>query len=144
MKEPVDKYKKYIDLPHHVSSKYPHISLYDRSAQFAPFAALTGYEELIEEEGRLTSDRIEINEEAKFQLDVKMQRLMERASQMPLVSITYFVPDEKKNGGKYVTLDEEIKKIDILKHVIVTVSSTVIPVDEIVDMQSEIFADLEF
>lgn len=143
MKESIEKYRDIFNLPHHVSKKHTQMSRYERAAQFAPFAALTGYEDVIEEEGRLTENRIEINEEAKFILDRKLQILMSCVERMPFVSITYFVPDEKKSGGEYVTIDENIKKIDVLKQEIVTDKDTSIPVKEIVDMQSEIFKNLE-
>ena len=143
MRESIEKYMDIINMPHHVSKKHPHMSQYERAAQFAPFAALSGYEDIIDEEGRLTDNRIEINEEAKFMLDRKMQVLMNCIKNNPLISITYFVPDEKKSGGKYLTVQENIKKIDILKQVIITENGTVIPVNEIVDMQGEIFKNLE-
>ena len=143
MKESIEKYKDIINLPHHISKKYIQMSRYERAAQFAPFAALTGYEDIIEEEGRLTEDRIEINEEAKYVLDRKMQILMNDVVHMPFVSITYFIPDENKSGGEYVTIDERVKKIDVLKQIIITDKDTSIPVKEIVDMQGEIFKNLE-
>lgn len=143
MRESIEKYMDIINMTHHVSKKHPQMSQYERAAQFAPFAALSGYEDIIEEEGRLTDNRVEINEEAKFILDRKMQVLMNCIKNNPSISITYFVPDEKKSGGKYVTVQENIKKIDILKQVIITENGTVIPVNEIVDMQGEIFKNLE-
>ncbi len=143
MKESIEKYKDIINLPHHVSKNHPPMSKYERAAQFAPFAALSGYEDIIKEEGRLTDNRIEINEEAKFILDRKMQILMNSIEKRPFISITYFIPDEKKSGGKYVTIDENIKKIDVLKQVITTENDKFIPVNEIVDMQGGIFKNLE-
>lgn len=100
MRESIEKYKNIINMPHHVSTKHPQMSLYERSAQFAPFSALTGYEDIIKEEGRLTSNRIEINEEEKYKLDLKMHVLMEKILDTPKVSITYFIPDTKKNRWK--------------------------------------------
>ena len=76
MRESIDKYIDIINLPHYVSKKHPQMSRYERAAQFAPFAALTGYEDIIEEEGRITDNRVEINEEAKYLLDRKIQILM--------------------------------------------------------------------
>ncbi|MBR2704946.1 MAG: hypothetical protein IKE91_05705 [Clostridia bacterium] len=143
MKESIEKYIDIINMPHHVSKNHPHMSKYERAAQFAPFAALSGYEDIIKEEGRLTDNRVEINEEAKFILDRKMQILMNAIDKRPFISITYFVPDEKKAGGEYVTIDENIKKIDVLKQIMVTEKDTIIPVNEIVDMQGEIFKNLE-
>ena len=144
MKESIDKYMDIINLPHHVSKKHPQMSRYERAAQFAPFAALTGYEDIIEEEGRITDNRVEINEEAKYLLDRKMQILMNDIKNMPLVSITYFLPDERKSGGEYVTLDERVKKIDILKHIVITENAKIIPIAEIVDIQGDIFKSMDF
>ena len=143
MKESIEKYIDIINMPHHVSKNHPRMSRYERAAQFAPFAALTGYEDIIKEEGRLTDNRIEINEEAKHILDMKMNVLMNSINNIPLVSITYFVPDERKSGGEYVTVDEKVKKIDVLKQHIITEEGTVVPVEEIVDMQGEIFKNME-
>ena len=143
MKESIDKYQDIINLPHHVSKKHPQMSRYERAAQFAPFAALSGYEDIIKEEGRLTDNRIEINEEAKFILDRKMQILMNSIDKKPFISVTYFVPDERKSGGEYVSINECIKKIDVLKQIIVTENGIVVPVIEIVDMQGEIFNNLD-
>ncbi len=143
MKESIEKYLDIINMPHHVSRKHPQMSRYERAAQFAPFAALTGYEDIIKEEGRLTDNRIEINEEAKHILDMKMNVLMNSINNIPLVSITYFVPDERKSGGEYITIDENVKKIDILKQQIITEKGTMVPVEEIVDMQGEIFKNME-
>ena len=143
MKESIEKYQDIINMPHHVSRTHPQMSRYERAAQFAPFAALSGYEDIIKEEGRLTDNRIEINEEAKFVLDRKMQVLMNAISKKPFVSITYFVPDARKSGGEYVTTGDNIKKIDILKQLLVTQKDIIIPIREIVDMQGEIFRNLE-
>ncbi len=143
MKESIDKYQDIINMPHHVSKNHPQMSRYERSAQFAPFAALSGYEDIIKEEGRLTDNRIEINEEAKFILDRKMQILMNSIDKKPFISVTYFVPDERKSGGEYVSINEYIKKIDVLKQIVVTENGIVVPVIEIVDMQGEIFNNLD-
>ena len=85
-------------------SKHPKMSLYQRSAQFAPFAALTGYEGQVKETARLTDRRIELDEEMKLILDLKIQVIKEMLSDNPEVEITYFIPDTRKDGGKYVTI----------------------------------------
>ncbi len=107
-------YSDIIDMPHHQSIKHPHMSLHDRAAQFSPFAALTGYEDMVDEEGRLTQDRIEIDEQEREKIDWKLALIADILAKghRPTVSITYFVPDAKKSGGEYVTTTEEIKKID--------------------------------
>lgn len=133
------KYDDIINLPHHVSKKHPKMSLYARSAQFAPFAALTGYEEAIKETARETSARIEIDEEMKSVLDSKIQILLEKISLKPELSITYFIPDFSKDGGQYVTAEGIIKKIDMYNQYIYLEDSTEIPINEIIDISGDVF-----
>lgn len=133
------KYDDIINLPHHVSKKHPQMSLYARSAQFAPFAALTGYEEAIKETARETSVRIEIDEEMKSVLDSKLQILLEKISLKPELSITYFIPDFSKDGGQYVTTEGIIKKIDMYNQYIYLEDSTEIPITEIIDISGDVF-----
>ena len=99
------KYDDIINLPHHISSKHPRLSMEQRAAQFAPFAALTGYGDSIKETARLTDNRIELNEEEKEMLNIKLQELKNKVSIMPQVTITYFVPDVK-NKTVVITHDE--------------------------------------
>ena len=128
------QYDDIINLPHHVSKKHPPMSLYARSAQFAPFAALTGYEDAVKETARETSERIEIDDGLKMILDGKLQLLRENLSQKKEVCFTYFVPDLKKDGGKYVTMIGIVKKIDEIKQCIVLVNKIEIPIEEIIDI----------
>ena len=128
------KYDDIIDLPHHISKKHPQMSLEARAAQFAPFAALTGYDDAVKETARLTNERIDLDEEAKMMLDAKLHVIREQLSEKPLVTITYFVPDAKKDGGKYVTINGNVKKIDDYKHLIILDNSLEIPIDEIIDI----------
>ena len=128
------KYDDIINLPHHISKKHPQMSLEARAAQFAPFAALTGYDDAVKETARLTNERIDLDEEAKMMLDAKLQVIREQLSEKPLVTITYFVPDAKKDGGKYVTINGNVKKIDDYKHLIILDNSVEIPIDEIIDI----------
>ena len=129
------KYDDIINLPHHVSKTRPKMPLEQRSAQFAPFAALTGYEDEISETGRLTTDRIELNEEAKQLLDRTLQAIANKISKQPAVTITYFVPDNKKDGGAYITVSGNIKKIDKYKNIIVLTDKTEIPIKEIINIR---------
>lgn len=103
-------YDDIINLPHHVSKNHPPMSLYARSAQFAPFAALTGYEEAVKETARETGDRIEIDEELKKILDEKIQILIENKKQRNELTFTYFIPDSTKEGGKYISIVGIVKK----------------------------------
>ena len=107
-----NRYNEIINLPHHVSKTRSQMPMSDRAAQFAPFAALTGYESAIKETGRLTDERIELDEEALTALDMKYQLLMDAFDDAPEVTVTYFRPDERKAGGKYITATGEIKKVD--------------------------------
>lgn len=121
------------------ASKRPRMTLEQRSAQFAPFAALTGYDGTIKESARLTNRRIEIDEEIKLVLDLKIQLIQENLQQHPLVEVTYFIPDLKKEGGRYETITNIIKKIDIYKNIIIMENGIEIGIKDIIDIQSEIF-----
>lgn len=134
-----DEYSDIIDLPHHVSATRPRMSMIDRAAQFSPFAALTGYDAAIKETGRLTDRRIELSEEARTVLDRKQQYLLEHFSEQPEVSVTYFVPDKRKDGGVYVTSTSSVKKVDDYLRLMTMTDGTNIPLDEIVDIEGEIF-----
>ena len=136
MKE--DNYEDIINLPHHTSKKHPRMSLEARSAQFAPFAALTGYDEVLIETARLTNERIEIDDTIKIIIDSKLQIIKEHIKEMPLITFMYFVPDSKKDGGKYVTVTGNVKKIDEYRNGIVLENKTEIPIDEIIDINGDI------
>lgn len=133
------QYDDIINLPHHVSKKHPQMSLYMRSAQFAPFAALTGYEDAIKETAREVQERIEIDEELRSILDSKLQIIIENLKFNPEISITYFVPDIKKDGGEYVTVSGIVKKIDMYNQLIYLVNNIQIPTNEIIDISGNIF-----
>ena len=107
-----NKYKDIIDLPHHVSKKHPQMSIKDRAAQFAPFAALTGYEDDIEETGRYVSSKKELNEEQKNILDSKLQIIKDHIKDKPKISCIYFIPDLYKEGGRYEKYTGNVLKID--------------------------------
>ena len=134
----MDNYSDIINLSRPVS-KRPRMSLEQRSAQFAPFAALTGYEGQVKETARLTDKRIELNEELKEILDLKIQLIQEKIKEQPDVTITYFIPDSKKDGGKYETVTNSVKKIDTYKGEIILIDGTTIAIDEIIDISSEIY-----
>lgn len=127
-------YDDIINLEHHVSKKHPPMSLYARSAQFAPFAALTGYEDAVRETARETCEQIDIDDEIKAILDGKIQMLSEQIKKRPEVSITYFLQDLRKDGGAYITVEGVIKKIDTYNQNIVLVDKTEIPINDIIDI----------
>ena len=125
-------------------SKHPKMSLYQRSAQFAPFAALTGYEGQVKETARLTDRRIELDEEMKLILDLKIQVIKEMLSDNPEVEITYFIPDTRKDGGKYETIINNVKKIDSYNEHIIIQNNLKIEIKEIININSNIFKNISF
>ena len=129
-----DKYDDIINLPHHESKKHPRMSLEARSAQFAPFAALTGYDEAIRETARQTDKRIEINEELKRILNEKLQLIKKIIHTKPKIIVTYFVPDSKKEGGKYITVTGNVIKIDEYKKKMILENNLEIPILEIIEI----------
>lgn len=138
-----NQYNDIIDLPHHVSATRPRMSMIDRAAQFSPFAALTGYDAAIKETGRLTDQRIELSEDSRAALDRKQQLLVECLADHPEVSVTYFIPDERKSGGAYVTVTGIVKKVDDYQRLLLLTDGTKIPLDDILDLESELFHGLE-
>lgn len=130
-----NRYNEIINLPHHVSTTRPQMPMSDRAAQFAPFAALTGYESAIKETGRLTDERIELDEEALTALDRKYQLLIEALDDAPEVTITYFQPDERKAGGQYVSATGTVKKVDTFGRRIILQDGTRIPLDSVYDLR---------
>ena len=137
------KYNEIMRLPHHVSKTRPQMPMSDRASQFAPFAALTGYDAAIKETGRLTDERIELDVEALSALDMKYQLLMEALDEAPEVTITYFQPDERKAGGKYVSAVGTVKKIDDFERRITMRDGTRIPMDDVLSIDGELFSSLE-
>ena len=136
-------YEDIINRPHHVSKARPQMSELERAAQFAPFAALTGYDSAIRETGRLTNERIELDEEALTALDRKYQILMDAFDDAPEVTITFFRPDERKAGGKYVSAVGAVKKIDDFERRITMRDGIRIPMDDVLSIDGELFSSLE-
>ena len=132
------QYDDIICLPHPDSPKHPRISLYDRAAQFSPFAALTGHSAAIAETGRLTDRRVELDEYEMARVDAELQRLQELLPGGPTASITYFVPDERKNGGSYQTVTGEVKRIDAVTGVIQMTDRREIPIEDVFSIKIKI------
>ncbi len=137
------KYDKIINLPHHVSSTRSHMTVIDRAAQFSPFAALTGYDAAVKETARLTEQQIELDEYEKATLDQRILLLQDRLKELPEVTITYFIPDERKDGGKYVSITGAVKKIDTYEKQLVLVNKSKIPIGNILSIEGEVFRLLE-
>ncbi len=137
----MNPYNDIIHLPHHTSSKRPRMSLMDRAAQFSPFAALTGYEDAIEETGRLTESIAEPDEYPMAVLDQKCRRLSELAGKHPQITVTRFLPDDRKDGGAYETLSGKLKKIDSYTKTVILLDGTMIPFRNIVALESDVFIE---
>ena len=137
-----DLYEDIINLPHHVSKTRPQMSMIDRAAQFSPFSALTGYDAAIKETGRLTDEKIEMDEEALNILNMKFQLLVDRLADEPEITFTYFKPDERKAGGAYIDVTGKVKKVDDFERLIVMQNGTKMPMDDILNIEGEIFASL--
>ena len=138
----LEKYNAIMNRQHHVSKTRPQMPMSDRATQFAPFAALTGYDSAIKETGRLTDERIEPDEEALTALDMRYQLLMDALDDAPEVSITYFQPDERKAGGKYITATGVVKKVDDFERRITMQDGTKIPMDDVLSIDGELFSSL--
>lgn len=143
MEESRKKYADIIDLPHYQSDTRPKMSNYDRAAQFSPFAALTGHADSIKETARLTDEYSEPSEEMKAIMNEKILLLMEQLENQPEITITFFKPDEKKQGGAYITITGVVKKIKTYERQIQMTTGDLIPIDMIFDINGDIFGSLE-
>ncbi|MBQ4573499.1 MAG: hypothetical protein IJA80_09510 [Clostridia bacterium] len=135
----MEKYNDIINLPHYQSKKRPHMSIYDRAAQFSPFAALTGHDEAIKETARLTDKKTELSETTKTILDEKFSFIMEHIYNQPEITVTYFIPDTLKSGGMYVDYTGCVKKYDYHNRILHFTDNTEIKVDDIMEIESEFF-----
>ena len=135
-----ENYEDIINLPYHVSATKPQMSMIDRAAQFSPFAALTGYDAAIKETGRLTDEKIEMDEEALNILNMKFQGLVDSMDDEPEVTFTYFKPDGRKAGGAYIEVTGRVKKVDDFERRIVMQNGTKMPMDDILNIEGDIFA----
>ena len=132
-------YEDIINLPHHVSKTRPQMSMLDRAAQFSPFAALTGYDAAIKETGRLTDEKIELDEDTKAALDMKQAYLIEMIDEQPEITIIYILPDARKVGGAYVTVTGNLKRFDEYERLLILTNGKKIPMDDIADIESDLF-----
>ena len=143
MRDDEHRYDDIIDLPHHVSRKHPQMPLLDRAAQFAPFAALTGYGAAVAETARLTETQTELDETARALLNEKLRMLADFLDEEPQVSITYFRPDERKAGGAYVTVSGIVKTLDEYARTVMMADQSVIPMERIREISGELFEGME-
>lgn len=138
------KYAKEYDLPYPEGVKYPYkrMSVSDRAAQFASFKALSGYEDAVDEAARLTDAKIELDEATIDLLNAKIQILQDYIAEEPEITITYFLPDKKKDGGKYVTTSGKVKRIDDFERRIQFADRRSVLMDDILSMDGDVFAIL--
>ena len=130
-----DKYADIINLPHHVSKTHPQMSINDRAAQFSSFQALTGFEDQIKETNRLTDKFTEPSEDEKIELDHKLTILSVSLHLSPTVQITYFVPDQRKSGGSYLSTVGRLIKIDKVNRFLTLEKDLKISFDKIIDIK---------
>ena len=126
-------YADILRLPHHRAAGRAHMSLHDRAAQFAPFAALTGFDGVIAETGRQTERRVELSESEKALLDRKLARIIEslQQGQHPTVTVEYFKADGRKDGGAYLTVKSRAKRLNEYERFLLLEDGTEIPFDDI-------------
>lgn len=140
---PDGKYDAILHLPHHVSEKHPPIPMEERAAQFSPYAALTGFGAVIDETRRLTDPRHTLSEEALFHLNRQYQLLLEHLPERPEITLTYFQPDARKDGGAYLTLTGRVKKVEAYEQRLVLEDGTAIAMENIMSMEGKVFAKME-
>ena len=127
-------YDDIIHLPHHRSKKHAPMPIIDRAAQFSPFAALTGHDAAIKETARLTDRKIELDEYEIAILDEKLQQIKEKLPMNPEITVTYFQPDVRKDGGEYRTISGKVKKMDEYAKSIIMENEIRLPIEDIIEL----------
>lgn len=135
-------YDDIISLPHPTSSRHPRMLISDRAAQFSPFSALAGHSAALTETARLTDRQIELSDDDKAVLDQKQRILLEHIKECPEITVTWFRPDEKKDGGQYITTTGRLRRIDEFNQVLILVDDIKIPLTHVVDLDSEKLPDM--
>ena len=138
------RYDDMLDLPHHVSPNRRRMTQAERAAQFAPFAALTGFGESITRAARQVERQIERGEAEKAELDRKLRVLRDRLAERPVLSVTYFVPDPRKAGGRYDVYAGAARRIVPETYSLEFEGGRVIDIDDIIDIEGELFNGLTF
>lgn len=124
-------YDDIIRLPHPTSRKHPRMSMEERAAQFAPFAALTGFGGVIRETGRLTDKQVELGESDQAELERVLTFLDSQEEEHPMIKVTYFLPDTYKEGGTYVTVTGHLKRIDQVEGALLLWEGVRVPIQDI-------------
>lgn len=132
-------YDDIINLPHHQSLNRKHMSNYDRAAQFAPFAALTGHSEAIQETARFTDTKVTLDDNKIDEINGKLSLIRDHLNEHPIIEFTYFVEDKKKKGGAYAYCSGIIKRIDDVEHKLYLTDGSIIAIDDLFSINCELF-----
>jgi len=135
-------YEDIVNLPPHISKKHSQPTMLERAARFAPFAAITGYEEMVLEEARVTEERVELDEGTLAMLNEKLNIIHDSLDSEPVVQITYFEPDKKKSGGAYISVTGTVKRIDEYERLVIMSDGKKIRIDEIFGLEGKLFDSL--
>ena len=138
----IHDYSDIRDMPRPVFASRKKMSMTERGAQFSPFAALTGYEEAVEEEARLTDRESVLTEDSKAELDVKLQVIADHLDDLPEVAVTHFVPDARKAGGAYRVTVGIIREMDAVEGCLLMMDRQKIPIKHIRDISGALFSGL--
>lgn len=138
------RYDDMLDMPHHVSPTRPRMSLHDRAAQFAPFAALTGFGAAITEADRMPERRVELGEAETAELAEKLRILEARQSEHPQISLTRFIPDARKEGGRYETAEGRLRHIRPVEYTLAFTDGRVFDIDDIINIDGALFEGIPF
>ena len=136
------KYDDILHLPHPTSARHLRMPIAERAAIFSPFAALSGHAGAIAETARLTDQKMELDEDTKAELDRRQAVLLEHISEQPEITVTWFQPDERKDGGAYFTTTGRLKKINEMNRVLILLDGTSIPLEDVADLESNCFQNL--
>lgn len=135
-------YEDIVNLPRHISKIHPQATMADRAARFSPFAAISGYDDMVKEAARVTEERIDITDATKELLNEKLNMIIEFLDEEPEVTITYFEPDKKKDGGAYMSITGTVKRIDEYERIVLMTDEKRIKIDEIYAIESDLFYSL--
>ncbi len=133
------KYDDMIGLGHHISRTHPPMARIKRAAQFAPFDALAGFGAAIKEAERETGEKKELSEDEIYMINARLAVIQHHIKEQPNIAVTYFLPDNKKAGGRYVTVSGNIRKLDGTGHQIIMADGTSIPIDDVRFIEGRLF-----
>ena len=137
------KYDDMIGLGHHISRSHPPMARIKRAAQFASFDALTGFGAAIHEAGRETEEKKELSEDEIYMINARLAVIEQHIKEQPSIAVTYFLPDDKKAGGRYVTVSGNVRKLDGIERAIIMTDRTKIPIEDVRYIEGELFRGFE-